>query len=224
MIHSIEKLLPENLVVESQEVINYSSNLNIKEIASAEEIKIIHGSTVKRFNEFIAGRTCCKRCLNRMSISDFPVLKDKFGLPVFPDHIVGSISHTKSIGIAITGKKEEYKALGIDVEEIGRIKKQHIGIFTTQEELNFLIQLSGFKQEAYSTLIFSAKEACHKLMFSISKNILDFKNINISVTGSNSFTVRMLKKSNGYFTSETMLTGIYSLSKKYIITTIFIKA
>jgi 4'-phosphopantetheinyl transferase EntD len=223
MNHSIEKFLPVNLIVESQEVIDYSSNSNIKEITSAEEIKIIHGSTVKRFNEFITGRTCCKRCLNRMNISDFPVLKDKYGLPVFPDHIVGSISHTKSIGIAITGKKEEYKALGIDVEEIGRIKKQHIGIFTTQEELNFLIQFSGFKQEAYSTLIFSAKEAYHKMMFSITKNILNFKNINISVTGSNTFIVRLLKKPYGYYTSDKLLTGIYFFSDRKIITTMFTK-
>lgn len=224
MNQSIESLLPNSLVCAEQPVIDYSSLADLKDYISAQELSLVGRTPVKRFNEFITGRICCKQCLAQLDVLDFPVLQDKFGLPVFPNHIVGSISHTKSDGIAILGKKSDILGVGIDIEEIGRIKENHLPIICTMEELDFLHQLNNLEQQLFSTLIFSAKEAFYKLAFSISTKEFNFKDLNISVTGTNSFAARLFKDLNKAYPAESELTGLHLISGTNLITVLQINA
>ena len=157
-------LFPEHVITEET-----GNEITFGEIYPEEEI-YVSKAVQKRRIDFANGRICAKKALARTGINKFPLTMSKDRSPIWPDNIVGSISHTKGYcGVAIALKKDA-KSIGLDIECDNRLSKKCWYLTCTKEELRQIESLPDDMQNTLATLIFSAKECFYKCQYPISKS------------------------------------------------------
>lgn len=140
-----------------------------------------HQFSPKRLYDFSTGRYCAIKSLEQLGIKDaiIPIGKDRE--PIWPEGIVGSISHCDILTGAIVAKVSEYNSLGLDIEEIDRVTPDIWGLVFTENEKRYLNSLLENEQVVQSTAIFSAKEAFYKFQYPITKTFLDFLDVEVAL-------------------------------------------
>jgi enterobactin synthetase component D len=137
--------------------------------------KSLETAIESRKKEFVAGRLCAFKAASKLELSLDQLEVGENRQPLWPTEMVGSISHTKKMAIAIVDSAKYSRSLGIDVEEIIEESKEATieKMVATKKDLAFL-QLFSKKLEAY-TVLFSAKEALYKLIFPLSHEFFGFQ-------------------------------------------------
>src|SRR6267143_829697 len=65
---------------------------------------------------FSMGRAAAREALAELGIYGIAIERGPSGEPLWPDGIVGAISHAGDVAIAIVGRQNDYAGLGIDAE------------------------------------------------------------------------------------------------------------
>ena len=128
-----------------------------------------------REQEYSLGRYCAKKALNAIGIYCNEIQSSSYGFPIWPKGIVGSISHSKGTCLSVVAKSEDFRTIGIDVEQFNRIKERSIERITHPKEI---AEIGSDLKKA--TLLFSIKEAFYKAQFPIYKTPLNFKDLAFS--------------------------------------------
>lgn len=142
-----------------------------------------HQFSQKRLADFSTGRYCALKALGQLEIYDaiIPIGEDR--APIWPEGIVGSISHCESLTGAIIAKSSDHISLGLDIEEIGRVTPDLWDLVFTENEKNYLAGLSDEDKLVQSTAIFSIKEAFYKFQYPLTKTFLDFLDVEVELPG-----------------------------------------
>lgn len=140
-----------------------------------------HQFSPKRLADFSTGRYCALKALEQLGIQAavIPIGEDR--APVWPEGIVGSISHCDSLIGAIVAKSSDHISLGLDIEEIGRVTPDLWDLVFTENEKNYLSGLSDENKLVQSTAIFSIKEAFYKFQHPLTKTFLDFLDVEVEL-------------------------------------------
>ena len=148
-----------------------------------------HQFSQKRLSDFSTGRYCAIKALEQLGIKDaiIPIGEDRE--PIWPEGIVGSISHCDSLTGAIVAKSSDHISLGLDIEEIGRVTPDLWDLVFTENEKNYLFRLSDEDILVQSTAIFSIKEAFYKFQHPLTKTFLDFLDVEVVMPGLNQVKV-----------------------------------
>ena len=148
-----------------------------------------HQFSLKRLSDFSTGRYCAIKALEQLGIQDviIPIGEDR--APIWPEGIVGSISHCDSLTGAIVAKSSDHISLGLDIEEIGRVTPDLWDLVFTENEKNYLFRLSDEDILVQSTVIFSIKEAFYKFQHPLTKTFLDFLDVEVVMPGLNQVKV-----------------------------------
>ena len=148
-----------------------------------------HQFSPKRLADFSTGRYCAIKALEQLGINNsiIPIGKDR--VPIWPEGIVGSISHCDSLTGAIVAKSSDHISLGLDIEEIGRVTPDLWDLVFTENEKNYLFRLSDEDILVQSTAIFSIKEAFYKFQHPLTKTFLDFLDVEVVMPGLNQVKV-----------------------------------
>lgn len=118
----------------------------------------------KRIKEFTLGRTAARQALKKLGITDSVAIgRGAKREPLWPEGIVGSITHSKDIAMAAVAKKQHVRALGIDLEKSSR--KSSIDISEKIALPSELDWIAG--SDLRLMMLFSAKEALFKAIFPI---------------------------------------------------------
>jgi len=127
-----------------------------------QEEALVQNSVPKRRREFGLGRACARTVLERLGHPDWAIGRSANGAPLWPQGIVGSITHTEGYAAALLGASQRWTGIGIDAERVGRVTRElWPRLFGTQEQA-YLAALDDAAQATAATLLFSAKEACYK--------------------------------------------------------------
>jgi 4'-phosphopantetheinyl transferase EntD len=151
-------------------------------VLTPREYSLISGWSEKRINEFSTGRYCARKTLEASGLELHDILVGVDREPLWPENVTGSISHCENLVGAISGKKDNVRALGLDIELIGKVEPDLWNLVFTEKEQNFLKELKPEFAALFSTVIFSAKECFYKLQFPITRTYVDFKDIEIFVS------------------------------------------
>ncbi len=153
---------------------------DVSEIQEHSELvkKLVLPKKVDKFselrkNEFILGRlsaSLAAKNLTGTELLELDVLESR--APLWPDHLVGSISHNQGYVCSLVGLKSQYKSIGIDLEELGRTK---IELGKQILHPNDLKTIEGMKSEEVLTIIFSCKEALFKLLHPLVHQFFGFQ-------------------------------------------------
>src|SRR5208282_5828164 len=133
----------------------------------------------KRVQEFAAGRLCARRALGEFGTPDFPVRVATDRQPIWPDSLVGSITHTSGFCAAVVAERRRIQALGLDTEVVGDVKPEIWSHICLPSEIAWIRSLPAPEQAAAVTWIFSAKEAFYKCQYPLVREPLGFHDARI---------------------------------------------
>ncbi len=153
---------------------------------------------LKRKSEFVAGRLCAQSAIERLTSEQQKFLPiGESGAALWPEGIVGSITHTNNFASAVAGKSSEIESLGIDAENwITKNRMDKIKEFiVSRTELIQINDHINFSESNIFTLLFSAKESIYKCFSPLLGNSMSFLDVEISFKdiSTNQFQYRFLK-------------------------------
>lgn len=130
----------------------------------------------KRQHEYLCGRILAQAVLKHHLYLDQPLTSMHEHLPVWPPHVLGSISHSQNKLIVALSDKAGY--LGIDIEHwvSSEFAQESTHLILTPSELElWKIKASEFFDfSQFVSLIFSVKESLYKAVYPIAKQYIDF--------------------------------------------------
>lgn len=142
----------------------------------ASEAAAMVRAVVRRQAEFFAGRAAAHRAMRALNHPPEPVLMGEDRAPVWPEGLIGSISHCDDTCVALVAKSERYRALAVDIEPDEDLPGDVIDTICLPSEQAGLTKPDGGRM---ARLIFSAKEAIYKLQYPIAGKLLEFSDVEI---------------------------------------------
>jgi 4'-phosphopantetheinyl transferase EntD len=171
----------------------------------------------KRRRDFALGRACARAALARHGIADAAIGRADSGAPVWPQGMVGSITHTHGFAAALVGADAAFRALGIDAERTGGMSEALAPRLFTAAERALLSSRDEAGRRALATVLFSAKEACYKLLHPLTGWRLDFRQLEVT-PGDGVFTARHAQAGIG------VLAGRFAVLDDLVVTTVTLGA
>lgn len=95
-----------------------------------------------------------------MGRDEAAIAKAQDGAPLWPAGLIGSITHTEAYAAALVARAADFAGLGVDAERLGGVTADLWPRLFTADERDYLVRQSNPAPAA--TILFSAKEACHK--------------------------------------------------------------
>lgn len=149
------------------------------------ERELLGRAVPKRVGEFAAGRLCARRALQELGVVDFPLRVGGDRQPLWPQSVVGSITHTTGYCAAVAAPRQRVRALGLDSEVVGNVNAEIWPRICVPAELAWIGSLPEAEQRAAATLIFSAKEAFYKCQYALVGERLSFQDARVEPAGWN---------------------------------------
>jgi 4'-phosphopantetheinyl transferase EntD len=124
---------------------------------------------------------CARLLLREFGIQNFPIEIGAHRQPLWPESMVGSITHTTGFCAAVAAPKKCLRSVGIDTEIAGSVKTELWRGICTPAETAWLRTLPESEQPAAATLVFSAKEAFYKSQFPLTQEFLGFHDVSVEL-------------------------------------------
>jgi 4'-phosphopantetheinyl transferase EntD len=164
------------------DVVAYECHAPFEPVAlHPQEAQCVASAVPKRRGEFAAGRACARAALAELQIQDFPLRMGAEREPLWPEGIVGSITHSGTFCGAALARSTRLMSLGLDVEERSALRPDLWRAVSTAEELAWLQGLPESQARTMAALIFSAKESFFKCQFPLTRQWLGFAHVNVRV-------------------------------------------
>lgn len=145
----------------------------------AEEAAVLGPAAVdKRRREFATGRWLAHRALEQLGAASIPILSGANRQPIWPEGVVGSITHCRGYCAAAVAFASDLAALGIDAEEHEPLPRDILGVVARPEEQQWIAARAAGAIH-WDRLLFSAKESVFKAWFPIMRCWLGFEDATI---------------------------------------------
>ncbi len=145
------------------------------------EAQCIANAVPKRRREFQAGRAAARAALDLLGIDRFDLIPGAHREPLWPDGIVGSITHTAHHCAAAAARQAEITSVGIDLATAEELVPGLIAIICREEERRNLSAGHEAGQGIRAKIIFSAKEAFFKAYFPHAHSLLGFHGVSVAL-------------------------------------------
>jgi 4'-phosphopantetheinyl transferase EntD len=177
------------------------------------EASAVESALTKRKREYSTGRWLAHSALSRLGKETEHLLSGSAREPLWPERVTGSITHTDSYAAVAVASTVEFLGIGIDMERVGGVDQSLLPKLLTGAERENL-------NDVDPTLIFSAKEACYKLLYPIVGEYVDFLAVEVSVNETDRlFSLRYIGSSSANAIIERA-TGIYQQLDNHWISTV----
>src|SRR4051794_5603406 len=106
------------------------------------EAAIVASAVAKRRDEFTTVRHCARLALAELGVPPAPILRGVRGAPVWPDGIVGSMTHCAGYRGAAVARSGEAAGIGIDAEVHGPLPTGVLDLVSSEQERAHLAELA----------------------------------------------------------------------------------
>jgi 4'-phosphopantetheinyl transferase EntD len=151
-----------------------------------EEAAHMARAVAKRRREFASVRMCARQALADLGVEPAPLLPGRGGAPVWPDAVVGSMTHCAGYRACAVATRDRYAAIGIDAEPHEPVPADVAMQVLGPAERR---RLPGVHADR---LVFCAKEAVFKAWFPLTGRWLDFPDVRIEPALDGTFAARFL--------------------------------
>jgi 4'-phosphopantetheinyl transferase EntD len=148
------------------------------------ELAIVGEMTLQRSLEFASGRHEGRLALAAIGQPPASIPMGAGGEPIFPQGVVGSLSHTSRHAAALVSRAYRHASVGVDVGDVRTLGKAAARLMTTAEIA--LVTAKGWAStEAQAqNVVFGAKEALFKCQYPLTqKRDLDFDEVTLVAGG-----------------------------------------
>lgn len=130
--------------------------------------------------EFAAGRRALRDAMAQLGLPPLPVPQGPDRAPLWPAGLVGAISHDDRHCLALLCRTgQPCRALGIDIEPDADLPEAVLETVCLPQERDWLATRPLPERGRLARLIFSAKECTYKCQFTISRQMLEFTDLQI---------------------------------------------
>ena len=88
------------------------------------ELSAISHCAEKRIGDFAAGRLCARRALEQLGVHDYSLLSAPDRQPLWPQGLLGSITHTEGYSAAVVARGGPVRSVGVDSETIASVHEE----------------------------------------------------------------------------------------------------
>jgi len=131
-------------------------------LLAPEEEALVAKAAPKRRREFALGRCCARKALAALGHDNAVIGRRDNGAPLWPDRVVGSITHTSGYAAALVADARRFSGIGVDAERVGGVTPNLWPRLFDAAERDYLESLDEAGRKLTATLFFCAKEACYK--------------------------------------------------------------
>ncbi len=199
-------LLPRSVVVLASAVVDALADL------PEAERRLVSRAVPKRQHEFATGRSLARRALAQLGVADFPLLADADRAPLWPEGVVGSISHSHGLCVVAAARRGELQAVGVDVEEAEGVRPELWRRVLSNEEERWLRARPEPEQLRLAAVYFSAKEAFYKAQFPLTRARLGFHDVTLEIDPARG---QFRARSAGF---AHPITGTFALRSRWVLT------
>jgi len=136
----------------------------VEELLFPEEEAAVRSAVAKRQQEFRAGRACARAALRKLGLPTQPLPVGPDRAPVWPEGVVGSITHTQGFCAAVAAWRHEIAGLGVDAEQRAAVQPSLLRHIGAEEERAWMARTPPPAHGDWPTLLFSAKESLYKTL------------------------------------------------------------
>lgn len=157
----------------------------------AEESAVARAVASRR-NEFGTARHCAREALRRLGSPVEAVPVGERRAPVWPDGVVGSITHCTGFRAAAVAWSSRVRAIGIDAEPHDVLPDGVLAAVTDAGERAVLARLAGSWPDVHwDRVLFSAKESVYKAWFPLAHRWLGFEDAELTPCLDGTFGARI---------------------------------
>jgi 4'-phosphopantetheinyl transferase EntD len=129
----------------------------------AELAELDAAAGARRRDDFIRGRVAARRALGELGVRQQPIPIGAWHQPLWPEGVVGSISHAAGAGVAVAARVTDLRGIGVDVEARDRRLSLRAAsrVLTRAERW----ALDEPQQLPWPLVLFCVKEAAFKAVF-----------------------------------------------------------
>ena len=162
---------------------------------------------------FRAGRTCARSALRKLGIKAeaIPAAADR--RPLWPEGIVGSISHSDHFAAAICARTDDFVGLGIDIEPATPLAPGLAEAICRPEER--ALEAPGIEDAA--KLVFVIKEAFYKAYYPATRQFLDFPDARVVLGDANGFVVSLTDPDHPALAGRRTIAGRWAMAEGHLI-------
>ncbi|MEU4400729.1 4'-phosphopantetheinyl transferase [Micromonospora orduensis] len=160
------------------------------ELLAAERAGLSEQAVQTRRRDFTAGRVCARRAMAALGLPPTAVPAAADRAPVWPDGVVGSITHTTGYCAAAAARSTDIRSVGMDAEQHREINEgvRRLVLLPEEEEACARLPAGTF----WPVVFFSAKETVYKVWYPIVGSWLDFHDARLEVDpDAGTFTARI---------------------------------
>lgn len=183
-----------------------------------DEARLLSPRTVdRRREEFAAGRTCARKALAMLGVPSVPLLQGERHEPLWPNGIVGSITHCHHYCAAAVARVENCQSIGIDAELNEPLAPGVLSMIAGEREQAWISQAveSGI---CWDRLLFSMKESVYKAWYPLERCWLGFEEAEIEVdVETQSFQATLMATSS---VCPDVLHGTFSSTRSHLFTVV----
>lgn len=180
--HLLRRLLPTTV-----RVVSTRDDAPANELY-ADEAAHICRAVASRRADFAAVRNCARTALAELGFERGPMVPGERGAPVWPEGVVGSLTHAAGLRAAAVAHRADIASLGIDVEAAGALPDGVLDTIALPREKAALSRLDPL----FGRVLFSAKEALYKTWFPLTRRWLDFDDAEVVIGSDGGFAARLL--------------------------------
>lgn len=188
---------PYNIIHTGNITIIYTYVKNLPKSHEFEAAEGKNGYTKRFYQQSLDARTCARYVFSEYNIARSEILSDIYGKPVWPEGVIGSLSHCEGCVGAAIGYTNYYQSIGIDIEENYFLPAEIIYFSLFDNEITTINKLKNNDPTvAWDRLLFSAKEAVYKAI-SYAGDTISFTDIEISLLPTHKFCMKSIRRSYG---------------------------
>ena len=144
---------------------------------SENEKKLVKSVSASRRHEFSSGRRVARAAMQAIGIQPAEILAAE-RRPMWPEHVAGSIAHSRTIAVSAVSSRERHRGLGIDVIPVTAVSEKTGARVLSENELRWVRELGPGE---WRTAVFSAKEAIYKAVNPLVGEFLGFNEVEVAV-------------------------------------------
>jgi 4'-phosphopantetheinyl transferase EntD len=146
-----------------------------------EEAPAIARAVIKRRIEFAAGRHCARMAMRELGHSPCGIPRGADRAPVWPEGLVGSITHSSELCAAVVAPIQVLRSVGIDMEKIGAVPEALKERILRPDETSALDRSGSPGGADWLTLYFCLKEAAYKAFYPVARRMIEFQQMRVRV-------------------------------------------
>lgn len=147
----------------------------------ASELACIQNAVPKRQAEFAAGRLHARQLLGKLGYENHPILPHEDRSPKWPNGVTGSITHDSQHCAVAIAPTSAVQSLGIDIEPVDQREIDLREMVCTKPERSWLENQPRADHELLLKILFSAKESVYKCQHTITKTMLEFSEVELTL-------------------------------------------